>query len=749
MNALWVRARGRRASVALLPAMIFLALWPIIVSAHAFLDTSSPTGNAVVATSPAEVKLEFTERLQPNSSSAQLYTADAVKVDTPASHIGASPAELILPLPPNLPLGTYTVQWQNVSADDGHPNNGFFAFTVGGQANVVLPAPPPAPALNTAIVSLASIARWLGLLGLAGIIGSLMVWRWVIAPAIAELTEPSRHRIARNVRRLALGSIAVAIIGSLLLLIAQARTADGMSFASVWENLVQTRFGRLLLARDALLLLLAAITWRPEFWLPATARRTRWLVLLLTGLAPLPYALSSHASAIGDGAQAAITTDWMHLVAASVWVGGLLTLVIGLVLVRSLSLDQRRGVYVVAIPRFSTLAIIATIALGITGVYAAWLEVGNLDALWHTTYGKTLVVKLVTIVPLLLLGAVNLLIVGPGLRRSVSFVRHFGRVVAAEAALGVAIFGIVGVLIGLPTARQVVTFSSGHPAYSYDQTGIRAVLQIYPGTVGANRYTADVQPSNGSLPVDAQVFLQLSSNGQLRGTQQVALRREPGSRVRYSAQGSELSVVGNWSLDLIVRRPNVADWDVTSTLAVSKTPQVERAPGLPLRFLGYAPVIALLVAALGLVVVIVGARRRQEDQESSTERRFSLEAGGALLVTGALILFLTRAPGLPSASGNPVPRTAESVAAGSAIFQQHCTVCHGTDGHGDGPEAALLNPPPADLFAAHVDYHTDQQLFDWIRGGINGSAMTGFKGQLTDQQIWDVVNYVRSLRHPE
>jgi mono/diheme cytochrome c family protein len=467
------------------------------------------------------------------------------------------------------------------------------------------------------------------------------------------------------------------------------------------------------------------------------------------GLAPLPYALNSHASAIGDGSQSAITTDWMHLIAASVWVGGLITLVIGLVLIRSLSLEQRRSVYAEAIPRFSTLAIIATIMLVITGVYAAWLQVGNLDALWHTTYGKTLIVKLVTIVPLLLLGAINLLVVGPGMRRSVTFVRHFGRVVIAEALLGVAILGIVGVLIGLPTARQVVTFSSGHPAFSYDQAGIRAALQIYPGTVGTNRYTADVQPSNGPLPNDAQVFLQISAQGQLEGTQQVTLQREPGSQVRYSLQGTELSVVGKWSLDLIVRRPNVADWGVASTLAVSKTPLVERAPGLPLRFIGYAPVIALLVAAFGLVVLVAGARRRQMNQESSTERRFSLEAGGALLITGALILFLTRAPGIPSSTGNPVPKTAESVAAGSAIYQQHCTVCHGTDGHGDGSEAALLNPPPSDLYAAHVDYHTDKQLFDWIRGGINGSAMTGFKGQLSDQQIWDVVNYVRSLRHPE
>jgi copper transport protein len=708
-----------------------------LVSAHAFLDTSSPTANAVVATAPAEVKLEFTERLQPNGSSAQLYDADAKKVETPASHIGANPKELILPLPPNLPRGTYTVQWQNVSADDGHPNSGFFAFTIGGQSNVVLPAPPPAPETGSAILSLGSLARWLGLLGLAGTLGSLLIWRLVIAPALLEQSEAERQRIARQIRRLAFGSIALALIGGTLLLIVQARGSGGLG-----DILFQSRFGRLLWLRVVLLVILAVIIRRLEFWL--TANRARWFALLLLVLLPLPYALNSHASAIGDGSQTAVAADWMHLVASSVWVGGLLTLVIGLVLVRALTAEQRRAVYAEAIPRFSTLAIIATITLGITGVYAAWLQVGNLDALWHTTYGKTLVVKLLTIVPLLLLGAINLLIIGPALRRGAHFVRHFGRVVGAEALLGVAILAIVGVLVGLPTGRQVLTFSSGHPAFSFDQNGVRAALQVYPGTVGTNRYTADVQPSSGPLPEDAHVFLRITSEGQLQGTQQVELQREPGSTVRYSAQGSDLSVVGNWTVDLVVRRPGMPDWDAATTFAVGKTPEVERAPGLPLRFSGYAPVIALLVAGIGLIALIFGLRGRK----AGSEQRFTLEAGGALLLTGAVILFLTRAPGLPSNSGNPVPKTAESVAAGKAVYAQHCTVCHGTDGHGDGPAAARLNPPPSDLYAAHVDYHTDKQLFDWIRDGINGSAMTGFKGQLSDQQIWDVVNYVRSLRHP-
>src|SRR5690606_34103854 len=104
------------------------------------------------------------------------------------------------------------------------------------------------------------------------------------------------------------------------------------------------------------------------------------------------------------------------LAASSVWVGGLLTILIGLILVSGGTSSERREVYASAIPRFSTLAIISVVVLTLTGLYAAWLQVGNLTALNTTDYGRTLTVKLVLIVPLLLLGAVNLLVIGPRMR---------------------------------------------------------------------------------------------------------------------------------------------------------------------------------------------------------------------------------------------------------------------------------------------------------------------------------------------
>jgi putative copper resistance protein D len=96
---------------------------------------------------------------------------------------------------------------------------------------------------------------------------------------------------------------------------------------------------------------------------------------------------------------------------------------------------------------------------------------------------------------------------------------------------------------------------------------------------------------------------------------------------------------------------------------------------------------------------------------------------------------------------NPVPFQATVVQRGEALFQTHCVVCHGPGGRGDGPAAAGLNPKPADLTAAHVDDHTDGDIFWWLTYGIAGTAMPSFEHALSDSERWELIRYVRSLRH--
>ncbi len=96
-------------------------------------------------------------------------------------------------------------------------------------------------------------------------------------------------------------------------------------------------------------------------------------------------------------------------------------------------------------------------------------------------------------------------------------------------------------------------------------------------------------------------------------------------------------------------------------------------------------------------------------------------------------------------AGKTNPLGTDAATAGAAIFKNNCTACHGEQGHGDGPAGAALSPRPKNLpdLASTVG---DDYLFWRISTGRDGTAMVAWKGVLTDEQIWQVVSFIRTLK---
>ncbi len=95
---------------------------------------------------------------------------------------------------------------------------------------------------------------------------------------------------------------------------------------------------------------------------------------------------------------------------------------------------------------------------------------------------------------------------------------------------------------------------------------------------------------------------------------------------------------------------------------------------------------------------------------------------------------------------NPIPAEADSLSRGQAIYEAQCASCHGETGMGDGPVAESLDPPPAPV--AHTSCRlSDAYLFWRIHdGGVQwGTAMPPFGEALSEEDIWHVINYLRSL----
>jgi mono/diheme cytochrome c family protein len=96
---------------------------------------------------------------------------------------------------------------------------------------------------------------------------------------------------------------------------------------------------------------------------------------------------------------------------------------------------------------------------------------------------------------------------------------------------------------------------------------------------------------------------------------------------------------------------------------------------------------------------------------------------------------------------NPVASTPDSIKAGQASFQKYCRFCHGADAKGNGPMAPK-DTHPADLTDAKWDRgDSDGEIFTVIKEGAGPKFdMKGFKSKMTDQEIWQVVTYLRSLQ---
>ena len=95
---------------------------------------------------------------------------------------------------------------------------------------------------------------------------------------------------------------------------------------------------------------------------------------------------------------------------------------------------------------------------------------------------------------------------------------------------------------------------------------------------------------------------------------------------------------------------------------------------------------------------------------------------------------------------NPVAADATSVAAGQKLYVKHCSECHGDTGKGDGEMAEDLNPKPANLTDADWKHgSSDGEIFVVVRDGVKGTGMKSFAKKMTTHEMWDVVNYLRSI----
>jgi copper transport protein len=329
-----------------------------------------------------------------------------------------------------LKLGAYTVRWQAISADS-HVVSGVWTFGVR----------VPAPAVENAYgaggpTTQEHVVRWIWFLGLALTIGALGL-RLIVLRGLAVPRQLQR----RIVVAAGLGTV-VAIHAGIAAFSLRAEDALQLPFGRFLYGdlspMATTRFGMAFVTMTlvfALVLALVYLSWlldRIEPLVPAFA-----LAVVFAG----GLSVSGHDAVDPGSSWKTEIADWLHLSAASLWIGALATMAL---LLWSGAPELRRAAFM----RFSRLAtVLIAVVLG-AGVYLAIVRLPHVSDLWSTGYGRVLLVKIGLVSFALLWGAFHHFVVAPALERAdTGFLGRIGRSLAGESMVGMAVLLLAAILV--------------------------------------------------------------------------------------------------------------------------------------------------------------------------------------------------------------------------------------------------------------------------------------------------------------
>ena len=464
----------RRAWLAAALVCVAVIARPAIAWAHAHLSKASPAAASVVATAPTMIRLWFTEA--PDLSLTHVVLSDsagAVIPVGPAEHDRAGALVARIPILVPMRNGRYSVSWSTAAAD-GHPSKAHYAFTVSLMAPMAAPptaVAPPAPSVATptaahdtmtsgktagtgtedaaasALTPAFIIARAISFTALLAIIGAA-AFRSFVLGRITELDAATRAAIERTIASRAMIFAVAYLFAGLVRLYLQNRMMSGdaatdaahlraMSMDTDWGAAWRIQ----LMGGSAALLGLRL----------ARSNRFGWAVLSLSAAVLAGgTTMGSHAHVAPQQPALVSAFDFLHILAASAWLGSLFWMAFTALPILQASPDNRAERAAALVHVFSPVALANATIVGITGFIGAKYKFNAWSPLWTTSYGQVLLVKLALLALVAALGYHNWRRVRPALGTDEATAR-LERSAAMELAVGALVIIITAVLVATPT----------------------------------------------------------------------------------------------------------------------------------------------------------------------------------------------------------------------------------------------------------------------------------------------------------
>jgi copper transport protein len=567
--------RWRRRTDAALVATIVALVAPAAASAHATLTRTSPSASATLTQPPKQVSLTYSEPIEPRFAIVSVTDAAGKQVTAgPPNRASSDPTTLVTRLRP-ISTGWYLVYWRVVSAD-GHPVRGAFTFAVGPNAG---PAPQfPIPSLSeTATTSRLLIARWIVFLSLMSAVG-LFVLRALIARPVVRTLRGSSLRSLEIALGVSLAVALAAIPVYVVLATAQFALRSAFDLGAIVPLLRGSAFGRayldleLVVALFALAAGVSVVVDRPE-----REHRSLAELLSVTGALLAAAVCVTIPGIAGHGGQTSprglsLPFDALHVGAGSVWVGGLVGL---LVLWRSTTERLRVAMLSLVVPRFSRIAFASVMLLIGSGVVRSLQYLPTLASLWQTSYGKTLLVKIALLLTAMMLAAVNLARTKPRLEaaetqptRAAGAAVLLRRLVAGEVVLVTAAIFAAGVLSSIaPPAKALSKIGAvsahvgpGPVARVVENGPYRLEFRIAPNRAALPN-SFGVRITRGGKPVTgAEVVSRFEMLDMTMG--ELAYRLQEVSPGTYRRSAPALVMVGHWGLRFEIAPQNDTPFEV-------------------------------------------------------------------------------------------------------------------------------------------------------------------------------------------
>jgi copper transport protein len=363
----------RRGLVVTAALAVALAV-PATAAAHVTIREASPATQSRVGNAPDQIRLEFSEPVTATSNAIQVLAPDG-RVLSGQSTISQDGRVVSAPVSGLFRGSAYTVRWR-VTGQDGHSPSGVYTFGIGVEA------PPPTEAVGAGGATWKDdVARWGLFVALALVIGPLVLRLLVLR---GPVPGPLEHRLHLLTTTAAFAAINVGIAG----FVARASNALQLPLGDLLYGDLQpfaekTRAGVAFLVMTvgfgtvAGLLLVAWVFDRLEL---------RWPALILSLALVSGLSLSSHQATEPNSSWMSEVADWLHLVAACVWVGGVATLAF---CIWPLARELRRRAFL----GFSRLAVVLVGVMVLAGAYLALVRLPEVPDLWETHYGRLLLLK--------------------------------------------------------------------------------------------------------------------------------------------------------------------------------------------------------------------------------------------------------------------------------------------------------------------------------------------------------------------